>query len=56
MKCNLEQGTVNIFDISRNTDLEVKYSWDTWDFKFQLEPALAFISSPKGKRLVMAAH
>lgn len=47
MKCNLEHP-VNIFDISKNTDMKVKYSWDTWGFKFQLDPALAFIG-PQGK-------
>ena len=35
---------VNIFDISKNTDLEVKYSWDTQGFKFQLDPVLPLIN------------
>lgn len=28
--------------------MKVKYSWDIWGFKFQLDPALAFIG-PQGK-------
>lgn len=34
MKCHLEQAIVNMFDISKNTDFDVKHSWDTPGFKF----------------------